>query len=424
VSLRTMRIADDLPFIVALLAVAISLWLYPRFADLKPLGSFDEPGSTFVVTSAADSGPGSLRDALFRSLRLPAPSVVVLQSLEIRLETPLPPLASTHALSLKSLGPASTIHAPPDVVEIPVLDVRGGAVDIENVTIRGAAGQAIRVATRNPVRLTEVVVADSAIGLSAAEGHRLEVASSRFVANRIGIELLGFGSATISAVTFEAQRDAGIWAVGPPGADSESAMLDVARSRFRGSRYGIVAANVEAHLRESEIEGSSNDGILVLGGTLEMTGNRIHRGAGAGVRSSGLSAGLVARNEVFGNAALGILLEATRKTTVEANQVYRNGYGIVALRNDGPAAVTLEQNVVVAQSVDGIVAIGDSPAIIDNHALRNTSAGIRIFDLSIDGSYFESSPLLRGNVLEGNGIDGPVHSLYTSTGPTAEGPPQ
>lgn len=416
-----MGIRGDLPFLFTLLAVAAGLWVYPRLAELRPLGSVEATASALVVTSPADSGPGSLRDAVFRALRSSTPSVVVLRVREVRLTTPLPPIGGPQTFVMRSEGSTSTIHAPPDVMDVPVLDLRGGPAIVENVAIRGAAGSAIGVSTRNPVRLTDMVVADSAIGLSAAEGHRLEVVSGRFVANRIGIELLGAGSATITAVTFEGQEDAGIWAVGPAARGGASSALEVVGSTFRGSRYGVVAANVDARLRDNEIDSSADDGIIALAGTLTAVGNRIHRGAGTGIRSSGLRDGWLARNEVFGNAALGILVETTRKATVEANDIYRNGYGIVTLRNESPSAVTLERNIVVAHGVDGIVAIGDSPVIVDNRSLRNTSAGIRILHLDLIDGYVLSSPLLSGNVLDGNSSDEPIFDVYRLRDPAAAG---
>jgi len=143
-------------FVLAL--VVGTLWLYPWLDASRIAAGPAEPETEFLVTNAANNGPGSLRDAMFRALRAPMASEIVLRVPEVVLKTPLPPLAARSGITIRSETGRSVLEAAALHDGAPVLDLRGGAVAVANLSIRGAAGYAIRVAGRDPVRIDDVVI--------------------------------------------------------------------------------------------------------------------------------------------------------------------------------------------------------------------------------------------------------------------------
>ncbi len=75
-----------------LVGLVAALWLYPWLDAHRYQRLTTSPATEFVVTSAADNGPGSLREALFNAIRSESPTVIVLAANEIVVRTPLPPL--------------------------------------------------------------------------------------------------------------------------------------------------------------------------------------------------------------------------------------------------------------------------------------------------------------------------------------------
>lgn len=397
--------------VAVLLGVVVSLWYYPWLDSRRWTAARMEPASDLVVTSAVNGGPGSLREAVFSATRADVAVTILIRTDEIVLETPLPPLISRFGLTVRSAGERSTIVAPA-AYDLPVFDLRAGRTVIENLAIRSAPARAISIASREPAFVRNVFISGSDVAIGASGDYRLEVTGSELTDNRIGIELLGVGQSVVSDTRFAGHDDAGLWVVGL--ADSASGLpdVDVENSHFSGARYGIVAANAASRIHDNEISGFSGDGILMLGGAAEVAGNQIWSGAGAAIRSVGLTEGSITGNDLHENTAIGILLQASTSVQAEENRVYRNGYGIVTVQNRSPAAVTLRGNLLVGQNVDGVVAVGDSPAIADNRMLRNGAAGIRIFHLVLPDAYIRSDPFLAGNVLDDNVWNEPVFAEY------------
>jgi hypothetical protein len=338
----------------------------------------------------------------------------LLRSLELNVQTPLPPLIGGHGITIQSEGERSTIDAA--ALSAPVFELRSGEITLRNLAIRSSSSYAILVSSPDKVSLSALRIFDSDIGVGAMGEFQIAISESDFTDNRIGIELLGPGTSLVERSTFKGQTETGLWAVAPPATLLRTGSIDASDNRFEGARFGIVTGNLKARLDNNEINGFSGDGILALGGRLELTDNRIWNGRGVAIRAVGLLGGTIARNDVHDNGTIGILLQAAGGAIVEDNHVYRNGYGIATLLSEGPAVVSLRNNLVVAQTLDGLVAIGDSPLITMNRALQNRLAGIRVFNLVRPTSYETASPLLTGNVLEDNGFDEPAYSEYRVAG--------
>jgi hypothetical protein len=403
---------DRIQVLCVLAGLVAALWLHPwldahRYRRLAAAATAE-----FYVTSAANNGPGSLREALFNALRADEPAAVVLQVRETFVSTPLPPLATRTAIRVRSDGEPRTIVAAASLTR-PVFDVRAGRFELDGVAIRGASS-AYAVHTTSPERATlrRVTIAGSDVGVGAAGTFELEVAESTFTGNRVGIEALGAGVTSVDTTTFRDHDEAAIWAIGAVEQPFDASVLRAASNRIEGGRYGVVLGGLTARIADNDLSGFRGDGVLTIGGAVEIVGNRIWDGRGAAIRSIGLRGGLVERNDVHELGAMGILVQSSTAAVVHDNRVYRNGYGIVTVLNDVPKTVELRNNLVLAQLVDGLVVFGDSPLVAENRALRNQAAGIRVVNLVMPSSYRAAAPLLTNNVLEENGSNEPVFSEY------------
>ena len=135
-----------------LAGLVAALWLHPWFDSHRYRRLAAAATAEFYVTSSANNGPGSLREALFNALRADEPATVVLQVREAFVNTPLPPLATRTAIQVRSDGEPRTIVAAASLTR-PVFDVRAGRFELDGVAIRGASS-AYAVHTTSPERAT------------------------------------------------------------------------------------------------------------------------------------------------------------------------------------------------------------------------------------------------------------------------------
>jgi hypothetical protein len=405
--------------VLAVLAVAVALiWAYPWLERHRhSLTTGGAAGPEFLVTSPFDRGPGSLRSALFAALRSDGPSIVVIRPETLVVQNPLPPLAGIRQVTVRSEHNRAEIDASA-LAGVPLFDVRAQSATFDNIAIRGAEVAGIRAVGEGELTLSRVRISESAVGVGIGGDVRVTLTAGELTGNRIGVELLGGGRASIADTFFKDQRDAGVWMVRALSAEPSEA--HVTDSTFEGGRYGLVLGNADTRVTGGAIRGFSADGIIALGGRLEVSGVRMSDARGSGIRATGAESVVIEHNEIHDVRGLGILLQAAAYALVDDNQLYRNGYGIATLTS-APAAVKLSNNLLIAQDIDGVVVLGDSPLVMGNRALRNGFAGIRIFNLSAPGLYSKAAPLLVDNVLEDNGLAGTVFGEYTVVSAAKEG---
>lgn len=407
--MRTDRVG--LQVLCVLAGLVAALWLYPWISAHRYQRLTTSPATEFVVTSSANNGPGSLREALFNAIRSDSPAAIVLEANGIAVNTPLPPLVH-NAIRIRSDGEPRTIIVSPSL-ETAVFDVRAGRFELDGVVIRGAAaGSAVHTASPERVTLRNVTIADSDVGVRATGTFELEIDASTFEDNRIGLQALGAGTTLVQATTFREHAEAAIWAIGTAAEPSGEGAIRASGNRIEGGRFGAVLGNLRVLVRDNDISGFRGDGIMTLGGSLEITDNRIWDGRGAAIRSIGMQNGLVQRNDVHEVGSMGILVQSAAAANVSENHVYRNGYGIVTVLNEDTASVELRNNLVLSHLADGFVIVGDSPLVAENRSIQNRVAGIRLFNLTMASSYRVAAPLLTDNVLEQNGYNEPVVSEY------------
>ncbi len=396
--------------------IGIAAVVYP-FVAARMIERQNETPSEFKVINPADSGPGTLRAAIFSALRSGQRSDIVLAVSSIRLDTPLPPLAAARGLTIVGGADSHRIDAS-NLRAGAVLDLRSPGIVLENFEIANARDRAINLQARS-VTVRRVTISASAIGINVADAPDLRIAESRFSDNRIGINLANAtASGAIAGNRFDAHREAAIWALSASAADPGDPALVVSDNDFNDDRHAIVTGNVPLRITRNRIESPRAAGVLLLGRYPDVTANRIRAGAAMGLIALEASDGRITDNEIDHNRAVGILLRSASNLNVSGNHVYQNAYGIAAVLGARGGGTVVSSNVLLSNQIDGIVVIGDSSIVQRNRSLGNRGAGMRVLDLVYpDSRVVAAEPLLAENVLQDNGQDAPVRGQYRVTEP-------
>jgi hypothetical protein len=381
----------------------------------------------FLVTSGADSGPGSLREGIFAADRAGKRARIVVVASQIVIETPLPPLVNPNGIVID----ASRSHArlivssPPG--SGPIIDVTTENSEIVGLRIAGAPDEAILVRVRG-TRLQDVTIEKSRGGVYVADSASdFSVSDSLFRDNAVGIRVpSGPRGVFIQNNRFERHRQAAIWAVAPaPDSAAESGGLIIARNHFTADERSLLVINVGSRIERNQIDSARSSAIQVSGAPAVLQANRIRAGFGFGIEALDLASGLIADNEIDHNCAGGILIRASRNTSVTANRVYANATGIVVVYGNPISPTVIDDNLVTDQMLDGLQVIGGSPILRRNQLLQNHRAALRLSS-SVDASkrVLTPDPRLDSNIIHGNGSDEPQHDNYraTSSDQTAQQP--
>jgi len=175
----------------------------------------------------------------------------------------------------------------------------------------------------------------------------------------------------------------------------------------------MVLANLPLTVERNEFVGSSHNAITLLGGQLTLRANKVRGARGAAVFLDGADHVVIADNEIGDNPGTGIFVRAAAGGVVQHNRIYRNNYGIVEVYGKQGPPLTLEDNLIFSQHLDGVLIIGASPVIRANRTVNNSGAGIKLLDaVPHTGARIRSTPLLEGNVVAGNATDGIARGDY------------
>jgi parallel beta-helix repeat protein len=370
-------------------------------------------GNRFVVTSPADHGPGSLRNALFAADRVSTRARVEVRTERIVLEAPLAPLVNPEGVVLDAAGAGCEIDARA-IGTGAALDLAGPRCLVRGIHIRGAAGQGILV--RSPgARLRNVGLAECGDGVFLAEGvGDLEVEDSTFAANVTGIHLpAGAAGVSLRNNLFQKHEQAGVWAVSPePSLAPAQGDVTLRGNRFEDDRIAVVMIHVPARV-EGNTFLRSTEAAVYLTGRGVIRDNRIHEGVSLGILADAPEEAVIEDNEVSHNLAVGIVLRGARNTLVQRNKVYANAYGIVTVLGDRGHPAVVADNQVVSQLQDGLYVVGGAPVLRRNQAARNQGAGLRVLDLiPLSGPRAAAAPVLQDNVIRDNGVDVPPRGEY------------
>jgi hypothetical protein len=396
--------------VVALgIAAAAQTWLVdrrPQLADLRPR-------TEFVVTSADDSGPGTLREAIFAADSADARARIVIRVPEVRLRTPLPPLVNPRGIELATSEARATLNAE-RLKEGVVLDIQASGSRVENIAVRGASEIAIRIAAAG-VSLAAMWIEQSAVGLEILPGSQgLILSDSDFVANETGVQLQPeTQDVTISGCRFRDHTRAAFWATradDPPAGSGNNLLVD---STFDGDAIAIALANSSVRAERNEISRALEVGIFVAERRATLRNNRIREGAGVGIFAASAVGIEIADNEIDHNGSAGVVINSGGAVGLRGNRIHANAFGLIVVFGEPTSPHNITGNMLFGQLHDGVVIIGGSPAFIGNRIVGSGGNGLDILDyLARNGGRRAAQPLLEGTILSGNRADVPVRGVY------------
>ena len=405
------------PAWVAALLTGLLAAASPWLDKLRPAPLGQQAVNQFLVTSGADAGTGSLREAIFVADRTDGRVRVVVDAPAIVLESPLPPIINATGVAIEAARAGVRIDAS-RLVAGPVLDVASPNTTISGLAITGAPGQAVLLRTGG-ARLTRMHVQRSAVGVFAIDGvDDLIVSDSTFEGNGVGIQL-GADTQDVQLRNnrFRGHARAAVWSVAPTAPPASSPLaVEIAGNEFDGDETSIVLINTVARVERNTFIRARTAGVFVRGSAVTVRGNRVQSGLGFGINATELDHAVIAENEINHNCGGGILVREARGTQLSWNRLYSNGYGIVMVLGPSGSPNTVADNVVMRNAVDGLYVIGASPLIRRNRLLENEGIGLRVSSLRAKGHpIIESRPLVEANVLAGNKTNVPVADEFRAS---------
>jgi nitrous oxidase accessory protein NosD len=373
-------------------------------------------GRVFRVTSGADSGSGSLREGIFAADRANRRTRVVIETPTIVLETPLPPLLNPAGIVVEA--PRGTVIDASRVVGGAVLDIAAPDCVLIGLRIERAAGQAILV-RKTGARLRDLTIADSNVGVFQLESALdLTIENTTFERNVVGVHVTApVGRAIIHNNRFREHRSAAIWAVaGKAPLPQQSLGVEIARNQFTGDSQPIVVVNVEAEVARNDFYSAGSAAVYISGTRARIRHNRMRSGRTYGVYADRIDGGFIIDNEMDHNCAGGMIVRNSRGTEIGFNRVYANGYGIILVDDQSARSNTVFENLIAQHAEDGLYVIGGSPIVRRNHLFENRKAGLRLSAVAAgDRRALVPAPLLRENVMNGNGFNAVRRDEYAAT---------
>jgi len=362
-------------------------------------GRATSTGSLAVsVTSGADHGPGSLREALFTTAGAPGSARIDIRVPRIVVETPLPPLVNPHGLSLVAASGAVELDAHA-LTGAPVLDVDAAHVSISGIAIRNCPGTAILLRAGD-FHLTGATIEHCDVGVDVADGLRaIELAHNTFSANRLSVRFAASGAGVrVVENRFSADTDAAVWAVRGKADAADLTAIDVRDNRFTDDRNGVIAANVPMRLEHNLFGNAREAAVHLLGGGAMIRANRISGGAAMGIVAEHASAATISDNEIDHLDAYGIMVRGSANTLVRNNQLHNCGYGMAFVLGDERYPSTAVDNIILSTRYNAIDVIGDSPILRRNRVRQARALALHVEDYQPAGAKpVRAHPFLDGN---------------------------
>lgn len=375
-------------------ALILAGWSYDtRRAGHEPLSNI----VTVSVTSGADRGAGTLREALFVVATAPGPARISLEVPRISLATPLPPIVNPHGVRIVVQRGGSEIDAQ-SLSGGAVLDVAAPNVSLDGLAIRDCRGAAILVRAVH-FSVQSATIQSCAVGVDvAANAHDLLIENNHFIDDRLGVRFSGASpGTTVASNQFSGDEDAGVWAVRGE-TDPRGAAISVRDNQFDADHSGIVAGNIDILIARNQITGAQTAAVDLVGAGAVVRRNRVSGGSGMGILVEGAHAAVIERNELNGLAEYGIMVRGSSDTLVRANRLYDCAYGMAFVLGDARDPSTVVDNIVMEPRYDGIDVVGDAPILRRNHVLEPHAFALRVQDFDgPNGRKVVSAPFLDHN---------------------------
>jgi len=388
------RIAIAVGVLLFLGVLAAAGWWYQtRQRAAAPTASV----VTANVTSSADRGPGTLREALFIVAAATGRAEVLIKVPSISPETLLPPLVNPHGVRIVGLQGGTQIDAHA-LSGGPLFDVAGANTTLEGLQLRNCATSAILLrAAQFHLRGTALESCD--VGVDVAENARdVLIEHNRFTGGRIGVRFAASTPNTVIAGNvFAQQKDAGLWAVRAEP-DARGTAITVRDNHFDENRSGIVAANTAILIERNQFANNPEGAIHLLGAGAVVRSNHVSGGPGMGIIAENASEALVEDNELDHLGAYGIMVRGSANVLLRANRVHNCGYGLAFVLGDARRPSTAQDNTILEPQFNGIDVIGDSPILRHNQVLQPRAFALHVVDFTQpDGTKVASRPFLENN---------------------------
>lgn len=419
--------------------------------------------ATFTVTTPADAGPGSLRQAILDANTAEGADEI---------HFALPGTAGTvHTIQPLSKFPditgPTTLDATtqPGYAGTPVVELDGSAagVDIDGITVRArhsqVRGLVINRFSRHGIVIDAPPTTARPPGLVSVDGCRIGTDPGGNVAQPNGgagivvksvITLIG-GPLVTQRNLISGNRLAGVWASAPsvPGRDGVAIKGNYVGTNAAGDAavpngsFGILVDTGAPLVRNNLISGNAVSGVHSTGATAnpsisenligtDASGTRaIANGSAAGaqlrggVTLSGGASGWVSDNIISGNYGAGVRADHS-EVRLNHNAIGTNRDHTLLIPNEehginatGGPLTYLSSNTIVGHSGDGVRVVGATKAYISsNRILRNRGDGVRL--VGVLASATDPSRILR-NRIEGSMTDASPLPASTGNGITLEG---
>ncbi len=356
------------------------------------LSALDGAAATLTVTSVADSGAGSLRQAI-----LDANATIGLDTISFQI-----PGSGVHTISVSAALPAITQPlvidgtSQPGYANTPVIELNGGSISIPNVDgLRLAAGNS--------------TIRGLAINRFGGAGIHVQLpGGTNFIqGNFIGTDTTG----TLNQGNgVSPQHSGGVWIEGSSG-NWIGGTAPADRNLISGNGgTGVYLQNCSGNKVQGNLIGTSVSGAAALGNT----SSGIELSYAAGNLIGGTSA--AARNVISGNGGSGVYLSSlgTTGNLVQGNYIGTDANGSLAISNAGDG--------VTVNGAAGNTIGGTSPGA-GNLLSGNSQGGVGLKGANTDNNLVQgnfigtdvSGGLALGNTLSGITIVGGDSNLVGGT---------
>lgn len=349
------------------------------------------------VTSGADRGAGTLREALFVVATAPGPARISLDVPKISLQTALPPIVNAHGVHIVVGQGGSEIDAR-GLGGGPVLDVAAANVSLDGLVIRNCANDGILVRAVH-FSLENTTLESCDVGVDVAENAQdLLLENNHFINDRLGLRFSAASpGSTVSTNQFAGAQQAGVWAV-RGATDLGSGAISVRENRFDNDHDGIVAGNISMLIEQNEFSNPQAAAIDLVGAGAVVRGNRVSGGAAMGIVAEGAQTAVIQQNDLNGLGGYGIMVRDSSNALLQANRLTNCAYGLAFVLGNSRNPSTAVDNIIIEPRYDGIDVIGDAPILRRNHVVQPHAFALRVEDFNgPNGRKVVSAPFLDHN---------------------------
>ncbi len=384
--------------IAVLLVIAAFVLLARWYALHRPTPALTSAAFTVTVTSSADRGPGTLREALFVADSAPAAANIVVRVGSIALASALPPIANPRGIQIVVPPGGLQIDASALSPSSPVFDIDGEHASLDGLSISHCRGTAILVRAAQ-FRLTSSTIQSCDVALEiAGNASHVAVENNRFQGNHIGIRFSGPSRDTVVVKNeFSGNTTAGMWLVASqPQPDADA--ISVHDNQFSADATDVVLGNVATVLEHNDFTAVRDAAVHVIGAGAVVRNNRISTGMATGIVVENAHGVVIDGNELDHLAGYGILIRGSSDALVRSNRINSCAYGMAFVLGDPQRPNSAVDNSLIDLKYDGIDVIGESPILRRNQVLQARVAPLHLENFSApDGKVVRAQPLLEGN---------------------------